>query len=326
MARTPLTDVPYIGKSTEREFRKAIKSSRPTANFGSEVSVTEAAKRKYREILNVKLDKRQRKELGKASGAGELRFLTQEEKTERTRQQQSGSSTKSERKGLGDFMVNRSQQKEAFEQHQDRSARAKDVDNQRRATLTTNFELWSENPGRYDYPGIDTPSRKPRVQEDDKPFVEPDDFRRETDDMGVFGSAFEEESQEQPDEGNPANPPKMSQTFGEELMQTREERGNLAANAKYWEKTVREFEEEDMSVEFDEVTNIAGQTVVELGDFFEGDEGGVDAVVSGLTSRGAPVKGVEGTDRVRIDVSDEPRPIPYREREKSISGMFAEEL
>jgi hypothetical protein len=182
-----LTDVPYIGEKSERELRRAIKSDRPTGNFGSEVSVTEATKRQYRQVVQAKLNKRQRQELGKVSGAGELALLTREEKTDISRQQQSGTTEKSERKGVGDFMVNRSQQKEAFEQHQERSPRAKDVDEQRRATVTTDFETWSDNPDRFDYPGIDTPKRKPREQDQDKPFVSPNDLRAQPDDTQGYG-------------------------------------------------------------------------------------------------------------------------------------------
>jgi len=174
--------VPYIGEKTARELRKGL-----SRNKRGKTLTPRRAANLNKEFLQVKLGKRQRKELAKYVGDNETRLLTRQERQEET-SSQVDSTQKSERKGVGDFMVNRSQQKEAFEQHQDRSARARDVDNQRRATLTTDFETWSNAPDRFDYPGIDTPGRKPRVQEDDKPFVEPDDFRREAENEGVFGT------------------------------------------------------------------------------------------------------------------------------------------
>jgi len=196
MRGEPVTNVPYIGEKTAKTIRRKVRSFTNKGPVGDRMPTVEETLAVPEGVLQQELGTRQRKELSKYVGNRKTSLLTREEERE-VQRQQSSNREKSERKGVGDFVVNRSQQKEAFEQHQDRSARAKDVDNQRRATLTTNFELWSENPGRYDYPGIDTPSRKPRVQEDDKPFVEPEDFRRETDDMGMFGTAFENKTQEQ---------------------------------------------------------------------------------------------------------------------------------
>lgn len=45
----------------------------------------------------------------------------------------------------------------ATEFHRERSARARTVDEQRRATVTTNFEQWASDPRRWDFPGVDDP-------------------------------------------------------------------------------------------------------------------------------------------------------------------------
>lgn len=181
-----VTAVPYIGEKTARELRKGL-----SRNQRGRTLTPRRAANLNKEFLQVKLGKRQRKELAKYVGDSPTRLLTRQERREENRNQ-NRSTTKSERKGVGDFMVNRSEQKEAFEQHQERSARAQDVDNQRRATVTTNFELWSDHPDRYDFPGIDTPSRKTRIQDADKPFVTAEDLRRDTDDESEFGSALDE--------------------------------------------------------------------------------------------------------------------------------------
>jgi len=58
----------------------------------------------------------------------------------------------------GDIPVNVAAGRGLREFHQNRSERARDVDNQRRAKITTNEEKWLENPDRFDFPGIDTPT------------------------------------------------------------------------------------------------------------------------------------------------------------------------
>jgi len=180
MAPEPVTNVPYIGEKTAKTIRRKVRSFTNKGPVGDRMPTVEETLAVPEGVLQQELGTRQRKELAKYVGNRETSLLTREEARE-VQRQQSRNREKSERKGVGDFVVNRNDQQKAFDQHQDRSERAKDVDNQRRATLTTEFELWSENPGRYDFPGIDTPSRKPRVQEDDKPFVALPDFRREVD-------------------------------------------------------------------------------------------------------------------------------------------------
>jgi len=309
----------------------------------------------------------------------------------------------------GDFMVSAGDIDKARARNDamSRSEQAVREDDRQRAPVTTDYDRWKANMSGLDFPGVDTPTQDPYLQEKDvtqKPGNRPDtadfetrdqqdaEYRRESyprktsDALGNENAILEtgeerlvagqvaadipdvtlpgfapsdfENDEELPayDQGSKTMGPEPSSqrlpeplrqnlgteapqealenqgreeepvSFGEQLMQTREERGNIAANATYWQREVEQFEEQDMSPEFEEITPIAGQVVVELGDFFEGDEGGVDAVVTGLAERGAPVTGVEGTDRVRIDVSDQPRPIPYREREKSNTGRFAEEF
>lgn len=47
--------------------------------------------------------------------------------------------------------------KKVRERNQERSARARKLDNSFRAEITTDVETWSENPDEYDFPGVDTP-------------------------------------------------------------------------------------------------------------------------------------------------------------------------
>lgn len=45
----------------------------------------------------------------------------------------------------------------AEERHRERSARARTVDEKKKAPMTTSFETWAANPRRWDYPGVDDP-------------------------------------------------------------------------------------------------------------------------------------------------------------------------
>jgi len=45
------------------------------------------------------------------------------------------------------------------EVQRERSDRARKEDARQRAELTLNPSKWAENPGRFDYPGVDTPGR-----------------------------------------------------------------------------------------------------------------------------------------------------------------------
>lgn len=44
--------------------------------------------------------------------------------------------------------------------HQNRSERARDVDNQRKAEIASDYDQWAESPNSYDYPGVDTPGQE----------------------------------------------------------------------------------------------------------------------------------------------------------------------
>lgn len=45
----------------------------------------------------------------------------------------------------------------AEEVHRERTSRARTVDEQKKAPMTTSFETWAANPRRWDYPGVDDP-------------------------------------------------------------------------------------------------------------------------------------------------------------------------
>jgi len=174
-----LRAVPYVGDQTAKDFKRAIKGSRPTGNIGKPVTAEEAVRRKYRAVLQAKLDARQRENLAKAVGRDENTFLTQQERTERNTRESTGPGENIRR---GDFRVDRDIYAEATEMHRERPESAQEQDAQKRARVTTDFALWADDKNSYDFPGVDTPTRRPRREEKDRDFVDFDSLLRPFDD------------------------------------------------------------------------------------------------------------------------------------------------
>lgn len=85
--------------------------------------------------------------------------------------------------GVGDFRVPSAGPDKAKARHERRSEDAQRVDERRRAPITTDPDQWKENPGKFDYPGVDTPSENPGLQFKDLPYQSEETVRRETGDL-----------------------------------------------------------------------------------------------------------------------------------------------
>lgn len=85
--------------------------------------------------------------------------------------------------GVGDFRVPAGGQDKAEARNERRSDEARKVDSRRRAPITTDPDQWKNNPGKFDYPGVDTPSDNPGLQDKDLPFQSQETVRRETGDL-----------------------------------------------------------------------------------------------------------------------------------------------
>jgi hypothetical protein len=70
------------------------------------------------------------------------------------------------RSPVGDFKVGLGDKDSIDARHTTRARgdNAVRTDNRRRAPITTEKEKWVDNPGRYDYPGVDTPTDDPRLR------------------------------------------------------------------------------------------------------------------------------------------------------------------
>jgi len=63
----------------------------------------------------------------------------------------------------GDFIVRRNEIEDARGTHNARSKEAQNADEGKRAPITTNDERYATAPGRWDYPGVDTPTQEPKA-------------------------------------------------------------------------------------------------------------------------------------------------------------------
>jgi len=71
--------------------------------------------------------------------------------------------TGSQMRTFGDFRVESEEYEEAQEEYQQQSPEARQVDSRRRAPITTNEDRYAQNPGKLDFPGVDTPSSDPNA-------------------------------------------------------------------------------------------------------------------------------------------------------------------
>jgi hypothetical protein len=193
MADQPITNVFGIGETTAENFRRKIRKSRPTSKIGDVPTVSEVSRNKgvAKFVFNIK-----QKEALKEAGA-RVRFTPEEKQRLNKKQSQSRVGDVSKNSNVGDFRILNADRKEAYEFHQDRPALNQEQDEERRARITTDVDKWKSDPNSFDFPGIDTPSRKPRRQEKDKGFVDTtmllrpfdsdEDDDNDNSDMGIPG-------------------------------------------------------------------------------------------------------------------------------------------
>lgn len=72
----------------------------------------------------------------------------------------------------GPFDVERSAYEKAVEAHEERSQMSQERDEDKRARITTDLDLWLSDMDSFDFPGVDTPTTRPQPQEKDKPFLD----------------------------------------------------------------------------------------------------------------------------------------------------------
>lgn len=164
-----LTDLPGIGEKTELDIRKSLRGSRPTSRVGKEVSVNEVAKSARAGkggLVDVKLNKNQKEaladELGRSVGGvtGSSSGLGG-----------SGSKIPDGFDVQGPFLYESGARKEAFEEFNELPEDRQQADRSERARVTTDFDEWEDNISGLDFPGIDTPKRKPREKDKDIGFT-----------------------------------------------------------------------------------------------------------------------------------------------------------
>jgi hypothetical protein len=113
----------------------------------------------------------------------------------------------------GDFWVEFSEMDKARARNdaRSRSEQAVQVDERRRAPVTTDYDKWKDNPGRWDFPGVDTPTQDPNLR--------PKDLRAGNPDTAEFD---EKGRAEYDDDADPSYPQKRDAASGKEnfILQT----------------------------------------------------------------------------------------------------------
>jgi len=82
----------------------------------------------------------------------------------------------------------------AINQHQDRSAESRRVDNRRKAELTTDYTEWKSEPDNYDMPGVDTPGGTSKFFPEERTYKKRGGFgtnTRKNQDRSKLKGAFE---------------------------------------------------------------------------------------------------------------------------------------
>ena len=162
-----VVDLSGFGEKTVKELRKG--TNRSSMNLGKDLTVNEimpvgsVAKGSF---LDVKLNKQQKKELAKETGRkiGDTLPPRQSRGT--------GSSKVPDGfKRTGDFLYEKGQRQEAGKMFNDLSEARQEDDRGERARVTTDLEEWEDNKSGLDFPGIDTPTRKPREKDKDLGFT-----------------------------------------------------------------------------------------------------------------------------------------------------------
>lgn len=87
---------------------------------------------------------------------------------------------------IGEFEVEEDEYEEAQEEFAQQSPEAKQVDRRRRAPITTNEDVYAQAPGRYDFPGVDTPSSDPQVKQKDSKTVDAEDTTLDSREGSLF--------------------------------------------------------------------------------------------------------------------------------------------
>lgn len=167
MANDPILELPGIGEKTEFELKKSL----PRDRRGGDV--TEADLRSLGTqrdgIADVKLNKRQKESVVENTGIN--RIGDTRSTVETSGNNNSGGGRPSGTDLVGDFIVGDGRRREATEEFNELPENRREADKEERARVTTDFDQWNSNKSGLDFPGVDTPKRKPREEEGDLGFT-----------------------------------------------------------------------------------------------------------------------------------------------------------
>lgn len=157
-----ITDISGIGPKTEKKLRKKLRKNRPTSRAGEKVSLTDVERNQA--VAKFVLAADQQEALVEAGS----RFTPDREVKQKIAKKKQDSRERSESDTIrrGDFRVSKDKFKSARERFKELPDDERSEDKNSRDPVVTDLDVWSDNIGRLDYPGVDTPSNR-RVRTED---------------------------------------------------------------------------------------------------------------------------------------------------------------
>lgn len=157
-----LTDIEGIGPKTEQKLRKSIGAKRRNIeNAGDELTVREATNFEAIAKSNLAADQQVAlsDEAFSFSPTRRARNAVSRNNNARDREE-------SDTISRGDFRVGKDELKSARERFKELPEDERSEDKNSRDPVVTDLDVWRNNIGRFDYPGVDTPSNR-RVRTED---------------------------------------------------------------------------------------------------------------------------------------------------------------
>jgi len=157
-----ITDISGIGPKTEQKLRKRLRKTRPTSRAGEKVSLTDVERNQ--QVARSVLAADQQQALLESGS----RFTPDRETKQKIAKKKQDGRERSESDTIrrGDFRVGKDEFKSAREQFKELPEDERSEDKNSRDPVVTDFDVWSDNIGRFDSPGVDTPSNR-RVRTED---------------------------------------------------------------------------------------------------------------------------------------------------------------
>lgn len=157
-----ITKISGIGPKTEKKLRKRLRKNRPTSRAGEKVSLRDVERNQQVAQFVLAADQQQ----ALVEAGSQFRPDDKARRKMAKKKQQDQTRPESDRIRRGDFRVGKDELQSAQDTFEDLPDDRREEDKNSRDPVVTNLDVWEDNIGRFDYPGVDTPSNR-RVRTDD---------------------------------------------------------------------------------------------------------------------------------------------------------------